>query len=34
VNRILLELADRADPFALALALSGRPGPVVCNVLG
>ncbi len=33
VNGILLALADRADPIALALALSGRPGPTVCNVL-
>ncbi len=34
VNGILLALADRADPVALALALSGRRGPRVCNVLG
>jgi hypothetical protein len=33
VNEILLALADRADPVALALALSGRSGPTVCNVL-
>lgn len=32
VNGILLDLVDRADP--LALALSGRPGHQVCNVLG
>jgi len=32
VNGILLDLVDRADP--LALALSGRPGHPVCNVLG
>jgi uncharacterized protein (TIGR03083 family) len=34
VNPLLLTLADRADPRALALALTGRTGPVVCNVLG
>ena len=33
VNEVLLALADRADPVALALALSGRSGPTVCNVL-
>jgi len=33
VNPILLGLADRADPRALALALTGRVPPVVCNVL-
>ena len=34
VNPLLLALADRADPRALALALTGRTGPVACNVLG
>ena len=34
VNGVLLALVDRADPVALALALTGRPGPVACNVLG
>jgi hypothetical protein len=34
VNRVLLALVDRADPVALALALTGRPGPPTCNVLG
>jgi hypothetical protein len=34
VNGILLALADRADPIALALALTGRPGSRACNVLG
>jgi hypothetical protein len=34
VNPILLDLADRADPRALALALTGRAVPVPCNVLG
>ena len=34
VNPFLLALADRADPAALALALTGRVAPVVCNVLG
>ena len=33
VNGVLLALADRADPVGLALALSGRPGPRICNVL-
>ena len=33
VDGVLLGLADRADPVALALALSGRRGPTVCNVL-
>jgi hypothetical protein len=33
VNPFLLALADRADPRGLALALTGRAGPVVCNVL-
>jgi len=33
VNDILLALVDRADPVALALALSGRSGPPVCDVL-
>ena len=33
-NGVLLALVDRADPVALALALTGRAGPVVCNVLG
>ena len=31
---VLLELADRADPRALALALTGRVPPFPCNVLG
>jgi hypothetical protein len=34
VNPFLLELADRADPRALALALTGRAQPFPCNVLG
>ena len=34
VNDLLLTLVDRADGSALALALSGRPSPLVCNVLG
>ena len=34
VNPFLLALADRADPRALALALTGRITPVACNVLG
>ena len=34
VNRCLLALADRADPRALALALTGRAQPLACNVLG
>ena len=34
VNPLLLALADRADPRGLALALTGRTGPVACNVLG
>jgi hypothetical protein len=34
VNPVLLDLADRADPRALALALTGRVAPVACNVLG
>ena len=34
VNQVLLELVDRAEPLALALALSGRSGPRACNVLG
>ena len=34
VDRILLDLADRADPVGLALALSGRSGPRGANVLG
>lgn len=33
VNPLLLALADRADPRALALALTGRAQPVTCNVL-
>jgi hypothetical protein len=33
-NGVLLDLADRADPVALALALTGRGGPRRCNVLG
>jgi hypothetical protein len=31
---VLLALADRADPRALALALTGRVPPFPCNVLG
>jgi uncharacterized protein (TIGR03083 family) len=34
VNPFLLELTDRADPRALALALTGRRPPFVCNVFG
>ena len=34
VEEILLALADRADPSALVLALSGRASNLVCNVLG
>jgi len=34
VNGVLLALTDRADPVALALALSGRSGPRGTNVLG
>jgi len=34
VNGVLLALVDRADPVALALALTGRRGPRPCNVLG
>ena len=34
VNRILLDLTDRADPVGLALALSGRSGPRGADVLG
>jgi uncharacterized protein (TIGR03083 family) len=34
VNPLLLELADRADPRALALALTGRVQPFPCDVLG
>jgi len=34
VDRILLALADRADPVELALGLSGRSGPGGVNVLG
>ena len=34
VNSFLVDLADRADPTALALALTGRPQPITCNVLG
>ncbi|MGA2835269.1 MAG: maleylpyruvate isomerase N-terminal domain-containing protein [Acidimicrobiales bacterium] len=33
-NGVLLDLVDRADPAGLALALSGRPGHLACNVLG
>ena len=34
VNPFLLDLADRVDPRALALALTGGPQPFACNVLG
>ena len=34
VDRILVDLADRADPVGLALALSGRSGPRGADVLG
>ena len=34
VNPLLLDLADRADPTALALALTGRRPPIPCDVLG
>jgi hypothetical protein len=34
VDRVLLDLADRADPVGLALALSGRPPARRCDVLG
>ena len=34
VNDLLLTLVERADGSALALALSGRQSPLVCNVLG
>jgi len=34
VNPFLLELADRADPRALAMALTGRRPPFPCNVFG
>jgi uncharacterized protein (TIGR03083 family) len=34
VNPVLVQLADRADPRALALALTGRVPPFPCNVLG
>ena len=34
VNPFLLESADRADPLALALALTGRVQAFPCNVLG
>ena len=33
VNPVLLTLADRADPVALTLALTGRVPPSTCNVL-
>lgn len=33
-NQILLGLAGRADPVALACALTGRVGAADCNVLG
>ena len=34
VTPVLLALADRADPLALTLVLTGRDSPAVCNVLG
>ncbi len=34
VSDVLLQLADRADPMALILALSGRTSALRCNVLG
>jgi uncharacterized protein (TIGR03083 family) len=34
VDPFLVDLADRADPTALALALTGRSSSTVCNVLG
>jgi hypothetical protein len=34
VDDILISLVDRAEPLALALALSGRTSSRVCNVLG
>ncbi len=33
-NGVLLALVDRADPVGLAMALSGRSGHLVANVLG